>query len=56
LKQKASREKKSPKQIASTFIEEALMVKMLNEAVLMERALQKAHRNSGIENLKLTDL
>ena len=50
-KKKASRVKKSPKQITSTFTEEALMAKIMNEAVLAERALHKAHRNSGIDNL-----
>lgn len=50
--QKGSR-KKSPKQIASTFIEEALIVKMLREAVLVERTLQKGKK---IENMQLVEL
>jgi hypothetical protein len=45
--------KKSPKQIASTFAEEALMVKMLREAVLVERTSQKGKK---IENMRLAEL
>ena len=56
LKKKASRVKKSPKQITSTFTEEASMAKIMNKAVLAERALHKAHRNLGIDNLQLTNL
>lgn len=56
LKKKASRVKKSPEQIASTFAEEASMAKIINKAVSAERALHKAHRNSGIDNLQLADL
>ena len=35
--QKVSRTKKSPEQIASTFAEEASIVKMLREAISIER-------------------
>jgi hypothetical protein len=51
--QKVPRKKKSPKQIASTFAEEASMVKMLREAVLVERTSQKGQK---IENMQLVDL
>ena len=54
--QKVSKTKKSPKQIASTFVEEALMVKILREAVSIEQALQKGSRNPKIENIQLADL
>jgi hypothetical protein len=56
LKKKASRVKKSPKQIVSTFVEEVSIAKIMNEAVLAERALHKVHRNSGIDNLQLANL
>jgi hypothetical protein len=53
---KASREKKGPVELASTFAEEASMVKMLREAVLIERASQKAPGNPNIDNMQLADL
>jgi NAD-dependent histone deacetylase SIR2 len=56
LTQKVPKKKKSPKQIASTFAEEASMVKMLREAVSIERASQKGPRNPKIENMQLADL
>jgi hypothetical protein len=42
--------------LASTFAEEALMVKMLREAVLIEQASQKAPGNTNIDNMQLADL
>jgi NAD+-dependent protein deacetylase SIR2 len=45
--------KKSPEQIASTFAEEASMIKMLREAVSIERVSQKGPRNP---NIGLADL
>ena len=51
--QKFPRKKKSPEQIASTFAEEASMVKMLREAVSVERTSQKGQK---IENMRLSDL
>lgn len=51
--QKVLRKKKSPMQITSTFVEEALIVKMLREAILIERASQKG---AIIENAGLADL
>jgi hypothetical protein len=46
-------QKKSPKQIASTFAEEVSIVKMLREAISVERTLQKGQK---IENMRLADL
>jgi hypothetical protein len=53
---KVPKKKKSPKQIAFTFADKALIVKMLKEAVLIERALQKGLRNPKIENMWLANL
>jgi NAD+-dependent protein deacetylase SIR2 len=51
--QKIPRKKKSPEQIASTFAEEVSMIKMLREAVSVERTSQKGQK---IENMRLADL
>jgi hypothetical protein len=56
LTQKVLKKKKSLKQIAFTFAEEASMVKMLREAVSIEQALQKGPRNPKIENMRLANL
>jgi len=56
LTQKVSKTKKSPKQIVSTFAEEALIVKMLRKAISIEQALQKKTRNPKIENIQLANL
>jgi NAD-dependent histone deacetylase SIR2 len=50
------KKKKTPEQIASNFGEEALMVKMLREAVAIERASQSGARKPKIENIQLPDL
>ena len=55
-KQKASKKKKSPVEIASTFAEGASMVKILREAISIERASQKAPTSPNIENMPFTDL
>jgi hypothetical protein len=53
LTQKVLRTKKGPKQIASTFAKKVSIVKILREAVLVERALQKGQK---LENIRLVDL
>jgi hypothetical protein len=53
---KVLQKKKTPEQIASNFGEEVLMVKMLREAVAIERASQSGARNPKIENIQLPDL
>jgi NAD-dependent histone deacetylase SIR2 len=54
-KQKTSRGK-SPVQIASTFADEASIVKMLREAISIERTLHKGSKNTKIESMQLSDL
>jgi NAD+-dependent protein deacetylase SIR2 len=48
--------KKSPEQIAFAFAEEASIVKMLRDAVLIERVLQKEPKSLEVESTKLADL
>jgi hypothetical protein len=56
LTQKVYIKKTNPEHIASTFAEEALMIKMLKEAILIEQALQNQTRNLNIENIELAAL